>query len=505
MSAVRGTWRWSAESLGLLTGLLAGPLYVAAALRTSPLIGGVLLAGSIVVGLAIYSPYLAVVLTAAVVPLERIGRFSNDSQMITFSLMRTLGLLGTASLALNWCLKRHKLWIPMPVVVYACYALIGALTLSFTDDFTRGVQQTTTNVGNVLFLLLIVNVVRDKKMVLLPITLWLITTAGIGAYSIYEWHTSSAIVRVDRYDNSGYRTTDERFSTVMEDYGEFETIGAVKRVLGSTSSPAVYGINVILTLPFYMYFLRTTRKNWIRVAAVAGLGIGAYNVILTNTRAAVAALVFCGVCMFLSRLVKFKRLVLATGVLAAVSSIPFLPQALSDRLFKLDSWSTQKSATLNIRLVYWSTSVDIFADNPWLGIGIGNQNELPRRLSNTHMPANTSAHNEYIETLLETGIIGYPFMAGFLIIMFRRLRSTELAFRAENDEETELFLTAIRMGFLTILFYALQCDVLHFTLKGFWLSVGLTLALWNFSRERAPVTSPASNRGHHIEGAVQPA
>lgn len=475
-----------------MVGAISGPLFVVLATRTSALIGAALIGGAAFAGFVLYSPYLAVALTAAVVPLERIGRFSNDSQMITFSLMRTMGLLGAASLLLNWGMKRYKLWTPAPVILYACYTLIGALTLIFTEDFTRGVQQTTTNIGNVLFLLLIANAIRSKAQVRLPIILWLITTLGIGLFSIYQWHGSTATVEVDRYDNSGYRSTDERFSTVMEDYGEFESIGAVRRVLGSTSSPAVYAINVILTLPFYLYLWRTSRSRWMALFATTGLLVGAYNVVLTNTRAGVAALAVVCVCTLSSRLVRHRKALVAAMVLITVSAIPFLPQALSNRLFNLDSWSASKSATLNMRLVYWGAAVDIIEEHWLFGIGVGNQIELPKRLDNMYMPTNTSVHNEYLETLVETGIIGYPFMVGFMILAWRRLRGAELHFRKLGDVESEFFLTAFRMGFITILFYALQCDVLHFTLKGFWLCIGLTFAFWKLSRE--PIAEPPTDR-----------
>ena len=458
-------------------GGLFGPLLVMLAARTSPLIAAGVMVGLAAVAAALAWPYAAVLMTALVVPLERLGRFSNDAEMVTFSLMRVMGLLGMASLAIHWLLTRRKLRFSKSFLIYSGYILVASLTLIYTSDPVKGIQQCTAMVGNALFLFLITNVITRKEQVRLPVILWLFTTLAVGAFSIYQWHNPNAEVRVDRYDNSGLRTTEERFSTVMEDYGEFETIGSVRRVLGPTSSPAVYGINIILTLPFYFYLVRTTRSVWMRVFAVVGLLVGCYNVVLTNTRAAVVTLVFALVCVVATRLVRVHAMAIVGAVMLCALAVPFMPSALYDRIFKLKSYTTEQSATLRIRLVYWQTAVDIFADHWFLGCGIGNQEELPSRLKNIAMPANSSVHNEYLESLIETGVVGFPLIVAFVVVLYRACRKAEMFSLARGDTSTALFALSARVGLFSVLFYGLQCDVLHFTLKGWWLAMGLCVAL----------------------------
>jgi hypothetical protein len=475
----------------LAVGALAGPLLVMLATRSSPWVAAAVIIGSIAGVAALSSPFSTLVLTAAVVPLERLGRFSNDADTVTFSLMRLMGALGIATLAIHWFIGRRKLKITKPLILYGIYIVVSALSLVGSSDLAKGVQQVTAMVGSALFLLLMTNVVIRKEQVRLPIVLWLATTAAVGVFSIYQWHNPNASVRVDRYDNTGLRTTDERFSTVMEDFGEYDAIGSVRRVLGPTSSPAVYGINIILPLPFYIYLFRTTRNLWMHMFCAIGFLVGCYNVILTNTRAAVLTLVFAGVAIAATRLVRVRFIGIVGVLVAAALVVPFLPSALYDRIFRVQSYTTEHSATLRIRLVYWQTAVDIFADHWLLGCGIGNQNELPHRLSNMAMPANSSVHNEYLESLIETGVVGYPLIVGFMVIIYRRLRSAENAFRARGDTSTALFLTAARVGYYAVLFYAIQCDVLHFTLKGWWLSMGLSVALSEIAAAMLPAATNA--------------
>jgi len=482
--------RLSKLSLGLLTGAMAGPLLVLLAAASSPYVAAAVILGAVGAMALVSSPSTTVLLTAAVVPFERLGRFSNDAQVVTFSLMRLVGALAVATLAIHWFIGRRRLKFTKPFLLYSGYILIAIVSLYNTTDPAKGVQQCAAMVGNALFFLLIINVVSRKEQVRRPVILWLATTLAVGIFCIYQWYSPNAEVHMDRFVNSGLRTTDERFSTVMEDYGEFETMGIVRRALGPTSSPPVYGINIILALPFYVYLARTAKIVWMRIFCGAGLIVGCYNVILTNTRAAVVTLVVAMACMAATRLVRMNFIGIVGAMIVAALIVPFLPSALYDRIFQISNYTIDRSATLRIRLLYWQTAVDIFAEHWLLGCGIGNQNELPARLKNVAGPANTTVHNEYIETLLETGIIGYPVMVSFIVVLYRRCRRAEQLFSEQGDAATARFLTAARVGFYAVLFYGLQLDVLHFTLKGWWLSMGLCTALG----EIAATIVPTRNR-----------
>jgi hypothetical protein len=464
--------------IAVLTGSLAGILLPLLSLRVSPVAGLAALAGIAVAGWALAQPTVAVLLTALVVPIERLGRFSNDSQMMTISLMRIFGLLGLASLGLHWMLGRLQLRLPAPILFYALYVAIAGASLTWATDLNKGVSYWITIVGNLLFMILVVNVIRSRAQIRLPVVLWLVTTLGVGVFSIYQWHDPSAVVQVDRFDNTGERTTDERFSTVMEDYAEFEAIGTVRRVLGATSHPAVYGINIILAVPFYVYLIRSSSSLLTIAFGLAGLAVGAYNVLLTNTRAALLTLLFAAIMIMVTGLVRIRPLSIVCVLLAGILMIPFLPATLYDRILDANNYSTSKSAAMRIRITYWEAGLDILRDHWFLGLGIGNQSELPKRLAPIMaMPANTSIHNEYFQCLLETGLIGYPFIVAFMVVLYRRCALAERYFAACGDREGEFFIKAARVGYFCVLFFALQADVLHFTLKGWWLAMGICIAM----------------------------
>lgn len=463
--------------LGVLVGVSGGILLAGLAAMVSPYIAAALVAGLIVAAAVLRWPWLGFALTVLAVPLERIGRFTNDSSMYTFSLMRVLGALTMAAVGAHFLLGKRRFAAPGPVLLYLAYVLLALVSLSYTSDWFSGVRQSFVVLGNMLFFFLVVNIIDNVRQANLAIALWLCSTFAIGLFTIYQWHNPAATVSEDRFKVTGERSTEARFSTVLEDFAENESIGYIRRAMGPTSSPAVYGINVILALPFYAWAFRVARTGWMRWAAVIGGLVAAYNVMLTNTRAAVITFGVAVLLMLIFRLIRVRAPgVVATLVLCA-ALIPFMPSALYERVFDVKNYTVERSATLRVRLIYWQAALGVFAGSPLIGIGVGNQSELPRRITEIPMPPNSSVHNEYLESLLETGLIGYPLIIAFLVCLYRRCRFAERTFGARGDESTRLLLISARIGFLCVLFYAVQCDVLHFPLKSWWLTMGVVVVL----------------------------
>lgn len=472
----------------MMAGLAGGPLFVMFATQASPLVAGGLMVSLAVVGGVVIWPIAGFMLTALVVPLERIGRFTNDSSMYTVSLMRVLGVLTLAGLLTHIFLNRRRIHLPTPLVLYGLYTCVGMLTLTYTTDSLSSVRTIAAMFGNLLFFFLVINMVRHPAHARWAVGLWLVCTVAIGIFTIYQWHNPAAAVNDDPQNATGERSTDQRFSTVLNDVSEFQMLRTVPRAIGTTSAAAVYGINLLLTLPFFAYLFRTGRGTAARLLVAAGGLIVCYNVFLTNTRAAVIALGVTVGLIFLYRLIRvtFQGVVLVVVLAAAV--LPFAPSALYTRIFDISRYSLEGSDTLRVRLTYWEEGLDIFADNWLLGVGIGNQAELPHRLSaRMRMPPNSTVHNEYIQSLMETGLIGYPLLVAFMVCLYRRSNAAARLARAARNQEATALLAASRVAFWTVLFYAVQVDVLHFPLKGWWLAMGLIVVLSDpsFGRERA--------------------
>lgn len=459
-------------------GLSGGSLLVLLAGQASPMIAAAAICALAVVGAILTAPYAGFLLTALVVPLERIGRFTNDSSLATISLMRMVGMLTLGALLLHMLLRRRKLLITTPALLYAVYFLVGLLTLAHTSDWEFGVRAASAVLGNLLFFVLVINIAGTPDRARAAIVCWLLSTAAIGAFTIYQWHNPAAVITEDPFNSTGQRASDERFSTVLSDASEYQVLAETPRALGTTSHPAVYAINLILALPFFAYLYRTTSHAALRLAVLAAAAITCYNVVLANTRAALITMALVLLIIVLTGLVRMTASLLAMLGACAVLALPLVPGAIWNRVLDVSNYTVERSDTLRARLTYWDEGLAMFSENWLLGIGLGNQTELPRRLSvRIQMPPNSTVHNEYLQSLLETGVVGYPLLVAFVVTLYRRSRQGERAMLRAGLADPALLLRAARVALLAVLIYGTQVDVLHFPLKGWWLAMGLVVAL----------------------------
>jgi O-Antigen ligase len=434
--------------------------------------------GLLASGLLLAFPNIGFLLTAAVVPLERVGRLTNDATDYSISLMRLLGLATLGTFLLHTLIARRRLVVARPLVFYGAYLVIGVLTLAHTSDRTYGIRAVGAMLGNLLFFFLVINMVRTAAQARTAVICWLVTTAVIGTFTIYQWHNPAAVIDEDPFNSTGERSAEDRFSTVLSDTSEYQVLDKTPRALGSTSHPAVYGINLILALPFFAYLYRTARSAWVRPIVALAAAVTAYNVVLSNTRAALITLGLCVGLIVWTGIIQLTPRLIAAACAAILLIGPLVPSAIYERIFDLSNYSTGRSDTMQARLTYWREGLQMFSEHWLLGIGIGNQSELPRRLSaRMRMPENSTVHNEYLQSLLETGIVGFPLLVVFVLMLNTRCRDGAHACRMHGDRETALIFTAARVALLSTLFYGTQVDVLHFPLKGWWLAMGIAVAL----------------------------
>src|SRR5882757_5351980 len=95
--------------LRILAGIVSGILLVASVSLSSPIFGVLAICGILVVIAVLARPEVGLLLCAAVIPMERIGRLTPDSSMYTVSLMRIVGLLALLSFLLHATTRKWRL------------------------------------------------------------------------------------------------------------------------------------------------------------------------------------------------------------------------------------------------------------------------------------------------------------------------------------------------------------------------------------------------------------
>lgn len=478
--------------LALSGGLGAGGALALLAVKTSPLMAAGVLGGLVVAAAVFAWPFLGFLMTAFVVPLERIGRLTNDSAVTTISLMRIVGTLSLGAVLFQAVIRRRGLWTPKHFWLYLGY--FGFLVISVVnhDSMREGIRGVSSMLANVMFLLLVFNSVRNRAQIKLAIIAWLVSTVGIGVFTIYQYHADAAVTE-DQNAATGMRTTDERFSTVLHDSAEYELLGNnIKRAIGSTSNAAVYGINLILALPFYFWLLHRERRWWVILLLLASAAIVAYNTLLTNTRAVVATMLFSLLLCLVTGVARVRKEIWVGLLIGFVAIIPMIPPEIYERALTVSNYTVERSASLRYRFTYWETALELISRNFWTGVGAGNQSIIPKTVRNVRMAPNASAHNEYLNSLMEVGIFGYMVLIAFFWAIWSSLRQGAKRFAQLGDRDGAVLMRCIMISFLSVLFFALQADVMHFPLKGWWLAVGLGVVLERMSRMAAAAPPPGS-------------
>ena len=460
--------------IGLATGsaLFGGATLTLAGTAMSPIMALVAL---LAVGAAIVlvlSPQLAFLATAVVIPIERLGRLTPDSAMYTISLMRIVGSVALVSVLLQRVVQRRRIEFGAAFWLYSAYFAVAVLGVFHSSDQLGTVRAGGAILGNLLFFLLVVNLGGSFPLARAAVGVWLVSTVVVAVFTIYAWHFGAGVSEHDLGETSS------RFATVMEDTSEWEALDTVARAAGPTSHSAVYAINLLLTLPFFFYFMQHTTRSGVRALLAAGVLLVLYNVFLTNTRAAIllaaGTLVLCA----MRGMFRVRAGGLVAGALAVFALLPLVPNAIWDRVLDPSNYSIERSATLRIRFEYWGAGLQVAQENWFSGIGVGNQKVIPAYISGD-APEETTVHNEFLQTFMEVGLPGWLMFFGFVaLVMMAAVRGERVMRSVSNGAEVAEFLVAIQIAMLVTLIYGLQVDVFHFPLKGWWLLAGLSWALY---------------------------
>lgn len=471
--------------LALAVGAGGGVCVVLLAAKASPVLALAAVVGGLLFLVLVRFPLLGLYACALVVPLERMGRFTDDSSKYTISLMRILGVLALGAMLLHMMLRRERFQFGRSFWMYSGYTSLAFLTVFYTSDVQGTVRACGAILGNLMFFFLIINLASSRRVAATAVALWLAISVAIGLYTINNWHFGSVIdgTRIGEFDpGRGEQSASNRASTVWRDRSEWDELAGVARAMGSASHSAVYGINLVLTLPFFFYFLRHEKRTWVNALLLLGLGVIAYNVMLTNTRAAIllAAVVF-GIAV-LWRLVEINAARLFLGAAGLVAILAMVPGDVWQRVLDLSNYTIARSATLRIRLAYWSAALRAIQDHWLTGMGVGNEEVVPLYMTQPG-PEQTTAHCEYLQTALEVGVFGWMVFFGFVSMLLAMAFRAGRRFSQDPDHNDDFwFMRACQLAMISVLIYCVQLDVFHFPLKGWWLVAGLVVAMERLSR-----------------------
>mgnify|MGYP001617628467 CR=1 FL=1 len=243
---------------------------------------------------------------------------------------------------------------------------------------------------------------------------------------------------------------------------------------------------LIIVLPLSIAFAFMSHQKLHRIIFLLSIALIFISILFTKTRGAwVSMALGTAFFFYIARhdiKIRKKGMVLAL-LLFAVFTITIVRlnegerSSLAERfksIFNLEESSNKH------RILMWRSSLDMIKDSPWIGIGIGTfemnypayQGPYLRLKGYSNYTGSTiHAHNEYIETAAEMGILGIGSLIWFIIAIFK------YGFRllGNRGKEERLLIVALLSGIATTLFYGLFSFPFHMptTSMLFWFFIGI--------------------------------
>ena len=267
----------------------------------------------------------------------------------------------------------------------------------------------------------------------------------------------------------------------------------VSRVVGTWQHPSYLGIIIAASIPIGLYLLlyETKNRSWKVIIAFMVIVISAV-LLLTNTRSSVISAVIGVVVLFWfsrnarGRALPTMREFAIIGTVAACSLLLYQFVFVAEIYTKPQAWRVDASATIWGRFLrsdrmsteslvqrsqLYSLAWQEFTDHPVVGIGGKNFPYVVEGI----FERGTDAHNIFLQTLAETGIIGF---LALLLLYGKLLKDVLSKTGKEADQALKAVLAAV---LIVILFDSLFNNPLYSLriLAVFWLIAGLLIVKQN--------------------------
>ncbi len=234
------------------------------------------------------------------------------------------------------------------------------------------------------------------------------------------------------------------------------------RSAGPSLGPNGFALMLIFALPLAIdRALHEQRRGLRAVAALSTLSIVA-AMLFTYSRNGFLNLVLLG--LMVVYFYRINLLYALIGMLAFASVIAVAsPDAFIDRIATLtefvDSDAEQDDSLSSGRQSEYIVALQMFADHPVTGVGVGNYPHhylsYSTALGLDDRREDRGAHSLYLQFAAELGIMGILWLATILLVLFRRLNGTRKRLAAAGMVATSHQMAAYQMAFTLFFTFSL--------------------------------------------------
>lgn len=407
---------WIAIAIALLA-LGAG----AAACFASPMLGVAALALP-AAPLLVLAPHLAVLGLIAALPFDALASLDETRAL---SLTRLLGLAVLG----GWVLyvvasPRRRVRLGRPGRLLLAYVTFATVSLGWASDTDVTLAALSTLAQLFLLYVMAANVLDDWSRIARALDVLLIATTVLAVMVLAEAASGAgrAVLR----------------------YGEYE--------VNPNFLAAQLAVPAVAALAFRA---RQIPLGWWRVAAVVPIVLA---LVATGSRGGAVAFAAGLVTLAIGRPRLGARGLAALGVVALL-----LPAVLSDNTLHLlrHRWEIAENDRLSGRLDIWRVGLAMVADRPLQGTGFAGfhdafyqymlETPVDPRFALLHSRGNRVAHNIYLSTLAELGLVGGTLFAFALAAHTRMVWRLQRAAMQVGDDQAEDVALALLAGLVTLL------------------------------------------------------
>ena len=360
-----------------------------------------------------------------------------------------------------------------PLFYVGFYCLVCLASVMFAEFPSVSLPNAVDTLKSGVIALIIAVVLSSKKSYRLAIWGLLFVGIFLGTLSVIQFTSGTY-----SYDYGGYSIAVlSNISGQTNDY----------RLGGPVGDPNYYAQMMLVLVPLALDRMWSERKNVMRFFAILALGLCSFAVLLTYSRGGFISMVIVVSSMiFIFRRGQIHYLLPVAVVVLLLINI--LPAQFTNRISTLtelipgttssNSNGVAQDLSLRGRMSEAIVAVQMFADHPVLGVGVGNYpylyQQYARSVGLEFRSEVRQAHDLYLEIASETGLLG---LFSFLFLIFGMIDSMWKAHKLLSKRgltDASNMIAAHTFALLGFLISALFIHAVYF--RNFWVIAGIALA-----------------------------
>ena len=392
------------------------------------------------------------------------------------ALMKPLvALIAVSVLVSRFIMRREKVTVNRTAVMLVIYNVVIILSYFVAQDKWLAREIIIDYLKDVVIFLLIINIADNEKTWVQALWVFVLSGAFLAALSSYQALTGN-------FGNTF-------FELAIADSHEITAGIDRPRVSGPLGDPNFYAQILVMALPIAIYRVLDEKRPRVKLLFGGATAVFLIAIMFTYSRGAFLDLMILAVLIALDRKVK-PYYIVAGALIFFLLILPILPAEYQDRVGTLNFLSTltESRSSQTVRSIEEASfqgrtsellaAIEMFKDNPILGVGIGNYSvrylEYAPRIGIDMRGQEREAHSLFFEIAANTGVLGEITFVLLLASAFVSQAKSIETFDKIGRKDLSSWVKGTRLGVLGFLITGI---FLHGAFARYmWLLIGLATA-----------------------------